>query len=167
MGLAGVEVLVVLGSISDREYGEAVCRVLKELGIGCRLTVASAHRSPDRVRKLIEEAEANDVKVFIAIAGLSAMLPGLIAAYTVKPVISLPLSRSMMGLDALLSSVQSPPGIPVACVGIDNSTNAAILAAEIVGLSRPDVKEKLIGYRVNLRRKVEEDAKILENYPGR
>lgn len=161
-----IDVLIVLGSISDKEYGEAVCRMLKELGVKYRLTVASAHRSPDRVKKLVDEAEINGVKVFIAIAGLSAMLPGLIAAYTVKPVISLPLSRGFMGLDALLSSVQSPPGIPIACVGIDNTVNAAILAAEIIGLSRSDVREKLVEYRANLKRKVEEDARIVEEVFG-
>jgi len=160
--LDDVDVLVVLGSLSDREYGEAVCRILRELGVKYLLTVASAHRHPDRVREIVEEADANGVKVFIAIAGLSAMLPGLIAAYTIKPVISLPLNRSFMGLDALLSSIQSPPGIPVACVGVDNSVNAAVLAAEIVALSRSDVRERLIQYRVNLKRRVEEDAKALE-----
>ncbi|MDW8062021.1 MAG: 5-(carboxyamino)imidazole ribonucleotide mutase [Nitrososphaerota archaeon] len=162
-----VDVLVVLGSISDREHGETICKMLKELGVKCWLTVASAHRSPDRVKKLVEEAEERGVKVFIAVAGLSAMLPGLIAAYTVKPVISLPLSRSLTGLDALLSSVQSPPGVPVACVGIDNPVNAAILATEIVGLSRSDVRERLVEYRANLKRKVEEDARVVEDLSNR
>ncbi|MEM2739644.1 MAG: 5-(carboxyamino)imidazole ribonucleotide mutase [Candidatus Bathyarchaeia archaeon] len=162
-----MDVLVVLGSISDKEYGEAICKILEELGIKYWLTVASAHRSPDRVKKLVEEAEERGVKAFIAVAGLSAMLPGLIAAYTVKPVISLPLSRSLMGLDALLSSVQSPPGVPVACVGIDNPVNSAVLAAEIVGLYRSDVRWRLVDYRVKLRRKVEEDAKVVEDRSNR
>lgn len=157
------DVVIVLGSITDKEYGVKVAEVLRRFGLEARITVASAHRSPERVRRIVEKAESDEVQVFIAVAGLSALLPSLIAAYTVKPVISLPLSRSLLGLDALLSSIQTPPGVPVACVGIDNATNAALLAAEILALSKPNVRSKLIEYRVSLKRKVEEDSATLES----
>jgi len=158
-----VDVLVVLGSTSDREYAVKLLETLKNLGVETEVEVASAHRSPERVKTIVEEAEDKGVMVFIAVAGLSALLPSLIAAYTVKPVIGLPVKRALEGLDSLLSIAQTPPGVPVACVGVDNAVNAAVLAAEVVGLSKPSVAEKLEEYRNALRRRVEESAKKLKS----
>lgn len=157
-----VDVLVVLGSISDKDYAIKLLETLKNLGVEAEVEVASAHRSPERVKAIVKEAEDKGVKVFIAVAGLSAILPSLIAAYTLKPVIGLPVNRALEGLDSLLSMVQTPPGIPVACVGIDNAVNAAVLAAEVVALSKPSVNKKLEKYRATLEHKVEESAKKLK-----
>lgn len=153
---------MVLGSISDKEYASKLLETLRDLGVEAEVEVASAHRSPERVKAIVEEAEGKGVKVFVAVAGLSAILPSLIAAYTLKPVIGLPVKRALEGLDSLLSIVQTPPGVPVACVGIDNAVNAAVLAAEVVGLSKPSVVEKLERYRNALKRRVEKSAKRLK-----
>lgn len=153
---------MVLGSISDKEYAAKLLETLRELGVETGVEVASAHRSPERVKAIVEEAEGKGVKVFIAVAGLSALLPSLIAAYTLKPVIGLPVKRALEGLDSLLSIAQTPPGVPVACVGIDNAVNAAVLAAAVVGLSKPSVAERLAKYRNALRCRVEESAKRIK-----
>jgi 5-(carboxyamino)imidazole ribonucleotide mutase len=146
---------IILGSKSDEKIGERVCEVLKKLGIKHRITVASAHRTPEKV---IELAKSEDVRIFIAVAGLSANLPGMVASHTHKPVIGVPVNVSLGGMDSLLSIVQSPPGIPVACVGIDRGENAALLAAEIISLQDERVREKLKEYREEMRKKVEKDA---------
>ncbi len=160
------DVLVIIGSMSDKEHALKVVETLDSLGIKARVEIASAHRTPDRVKALVENAEKEGVYVFIAIAGLSALLPSLIAAYTIKPVIGVPVKRSLEGLDSLLSTVQTPQGIPVACVGIDNAVNAAILAAEIVCLRKTEVTEKLLEYRNSLKRNVERSAEELRKLLG-
>jgi 5-(carboxyamino)imidazole ribonucleotide mutase len=117
---------------------------LDEAGIGYEFTVASAHRSPERAKKIITEAEANGCAVFIAGAGMAAHLPGVVASFTTRPVIGVPLaSGAMRGLDALYAIVQMPPGIPVATVAIDGARNAGILAAQIIGTSNPVIADKL------------------------
>jgi 5-(carboxyamino)imidazole ribonucleotide mutase len=126
---------VILGSESDRPVGESVVRKLAELGIPYTLSVLSAHRDPDALEDRIRKSGA---KVFIAVAGLSAHLPGFIASRTKRPVIGVPVSAKLGGLDALLSIVQMPKGVPVACVGIDNGENAALLAARILALRDRD-----------------------------
>jgi len=120
--------------------------------------VASAHRTPELVDRLVGEADA---EVFIAIAGLSAALPGVIAARTTRPVIGVPVSGTV-NLDAILSVVQMPPGIPVAGVGLDRGDNAALLAAEILALKDPKVAEALSRYRQKLREKVAADSREVE-----
>ena len=135
-----MSVQIVLGSKSDMKVAEKAIEVLKELGVRYRLAVASAHRTPELVDKLVGEADA---EVFIAIAGLSAALPGVIAARTTKPVIGVPVDVKLEGLDALLSIMQMPPGIPVATVGIDNGKNAAMLAMQILALKDEKLAEKL------------------------
>jgi len=147
-----------LGSKSDMKVAEKAIEVLKELGVKYRLKVASAHRTPDVVDKLVSEADA---EVFIAIAGLSAALPGVIAARTMKPVIGVPVSGTV-NLDAILSVVQMPPGIPVAGVGLDRGENAAILAAQILALKDERIAEALVRYREKLRDKVLKDSKEVE-----
>ncbi|WP_148883758.1 5-(carboxyamino)imidazole ribonucleotide mutase [Thermococcus aciditolerans] len=138
-----MKVLVVMGSRSDSPIAEKVTAVLDEFGVEYDVEVASAHRNP----KKVEELAKKDYDVFIAIAGLSAALPGVIAAHTVKPVIGVPVSAKLNGLDALLSIAQMPPGVPVAAVGIDNGKNAALLAVEILALGDEKLRKKLEEYR--------------------
>ncbi len=137
-------VSLIIGSTSDREIGDKAEAVLKEFGVDHDYQVYSAHRNSKALQEYIE---ASDASVYIAIAGLSAALPGFIAAHTLKPVIGVPKDAKLGGIDSLLSIAQMPPGIPVACVGIDNSRNGALLAIEILALSDEGLKEKLVEYR--------------------
>jgi len=156
-----MEVQIILGSISDKEIAKKAVEVLKEFGVEYNVTVASAHRTPERVEQIIKEAHEKGVKVFIAIAGLAAHLPGVVASKTVKPVIGVPVDSNLNGLDALLSIAQMPPGIPVACVGIGRGDNAALLACEIIGTGNGGMQEKIRKYRAKMAEKVEQDAKAL------
>jgi 5-(carboxyamino)imidazole ribonucleotide mutase len=127
---------IVMGSESDREKMDRAGVELGERGISYEVQVMSAHRSPDLVATYAKEARSRGLRVIIAGAGLSAALPGVVAAHTDLPVIGVPLAAKtgvMNGLDALLSVAQMPPGVPVACVGVDNARNAAVLAARILG----------------------------------
>jgi 5-(carboxyamino)imidazole ribonucleotide mutase len=127
---------IVMGSDSDREKMQKAATELEERGISYEIQVMSAHRSPDLVATYSKEARSRGLRVIIAGAGLSAALPGTVAAQTDLPVIGVPLAAKtgvMNGLDALLSVAQMPPGVPVACVGVDNARNAAVLAARILG----------------------------------
>ncbi len=125
-----VTVAIIIGSESDRQIAERAAKVLGDAGVDYELKVLSAHRNPGELDIYISESDA---RVFIAIAGLAAALPGVIASRTKKPVIGVPVSSKLGGLDALLSIVQMPKGVPVACVGIDNGENAAHLALRILG----------------------------------
>ena len=125
------DVAIISGSTSDSKITDKVKKVLDENGISYDAQVISAHRDPDKLDAYIKESE---VKVFIAIAGLSAALPGVIASKTKKPVIGVPVSGTLNGLDALLAIAQMPKGVPVACVGVDNGENAAHLAIRILDL---------------------------------
>ena len=139
-------VLILIGSESDRPVMEKATATLGELDIPCRLEVASAHRNPERVRQLIAEGEDQNVRVFICGAGMAAHLAGMVAAHTIRPVIGVPLAGSdLSGLDALLSTVQMPRGVPVAtvAVGSHGAVNAALLAAQILALSDPGIAENL------------------------
>jgi 5-(carboxyamino)imidazole ribonucleotide mutase len=127
---------IVMGSESDREKMQKAATELSERGISFEVQVMSAHRSPDLVASYAKDARGRGLKIIIAGAGLSAALPGVVAAHTDLPVIGVPLAAKtgvMGGLDALLSVAQMPPGVPVACVGVDNARNAAVLAARILG----------------------------------
>ncbi|MDD1766358.1 MAG: 5-(carboxyamino)imidazole ribonucleotide mutase [Candidatus Methanomethyliaceae archaeon] len=134
------KVAVVIGSRSDARAGEEVVSILKEYGVMCEYRVISAHRSPKELDAFLK---STDAEVFIAIAGLSAALPGVIASKTVRPVIGVPMNVKLEGLDAFLSMAQMPPGIPVATVGVDNSRNAALLAVEILAMKYPELRKKL------------------------
>ena len=126
---------IVMGSDSDRAVMEKAGKELEERGISFEIQVMSAHRSPDLVATYAKEARSRGLRIIIAGAGLSAALPGVVAAHTELPVIGVPLAAKtgvMNGLDALLSVAQMPPGVPVACVGVDNARNAAVLAARIL-----------------------------------
>jgi 5-(carboxyamino)imidazole ribonucleotide mutase len=124
-------ILIILGSKSDMPVAEKVTDVLNTHSTAYDLEIASAHREPEKVLKLIKK---KDYKVYICIAGLSAALPGFVASHTDRPVIGVPVSAKMGGLDALLSIAQMPKGVPVACVGIDNGQNAAHLALRILSI---------------------------------
>lgn len=125
-----MDVMIIAGSKSDAKIVEETEEVLKEKNIKYNVEYCSFHREPKRLQELVEKSDA---KVFICIAGLSAALPGAVAAYTKKPVIGVPVSAKLSGLDALLSITQMPKGVPVACVGVDNGVNAAYLALRILG----------------------------------
>ncbi|RJS79442.1 5-(carboxyamino)imidazole ribonucleotide mutase [Methanophagales archaeon] len=125
------KIAVILGSESDREVADKVVKVLDEHEISYEVKVISAHRNPDELDRYLKESE-EETEVIIAIAGLSAALPGVIASKTKKPVIGVPVSGKLLGMDALLSMVQMPPGVPVAVVGIDNGENAALFALRII-----------------------------------
>jgi len=153
-----MSVQIVLGSKSDMKVAEKAVSVLKELGIKYRLSIASAHRTPELVDRLVAEADA---EIFIAIAGLSAALPGVIAARTIKPVIGVPVSGTL-NLDAILSVVQMPPGVPVAGVGLDRGENAALLAAAMLALRDEKIRKALTGYRQKLKDQVAQDSKDVE-----
>ena len=131
---------IIIGSKSDQNIAEKVTRILDEKEVNYDLQVISAHRNPDKLDKYIKSSKN---EVFIAIAGLSAALPGVIASKTKKPVIGVPVDAKLGGLDALLSIVQMPKGIPVGCVGIDNGQNAAYLAMRILAIKYPELNDKL------------------------
>lgn len=128
------------GSESDKPIVDKVTESVKEFGVECKADVASAHRTPEKLERLVSESKAD---VFIAIAGLSAALPGVIASKTTKPVIGLPVNVKLDGLDAFLSMAQMPPGVPVATVGVDNAKNAAVLAVQILALHDKTLEAKL------------------------
>jgi len=142
------DVIIVMGSKSDEKIAEKAKVVLEEFGVDYAIEVASAHRNPEKVKKLATESGA---KVFIAIAGLSAALPGVVAAHTTRPVIGVPVNSKLDGLDALLSIAQMPPGIPVGCVGIDNAKNAALLAISILSVSDPGMEKKIQAFREKMK----------------
>ncbi len=148
-------VLVILGSKSDLEVGRKAVSTLEKFGIEADIAVASAHRSPERVRKIVE---GSDAKVFIAVAGLAAALPGAIASYTIRPVRGVPVSGKV-NLDSILSIVQMPPGIPVAAVGVDRGENAALLAAEMLALDDERLREALLAHRKEMEEQVEKDSR--------
>jgi phosphoribosylamine--glycine ligase len=156
-----IQVLILMGSDSDAPIMKGAADVLRELGVTCEMTVASAHRSPARVQRLLAEAPARGVQVFIVGAGAAAHLAGMVAGHTAKPVIGVPIDSSpLLGLDALLSTVQMPPGVPVATVAIGKAgaTNAGVLAAQILALGDPELAKRLDAYKAKLADKVEQAA---------
>jgi len=144
-----MKIQIIMGSSSDMPVAEKAKTIFKEFGVDYDIKVASAHRTPEVLKKLVEKSNAD---VFIGIAGLSAALPGTIAAHTIKPVIGVPVSGKV-NLDAILSIVQMPPGIPVGAVGLDRGENAALLAVEILAVSDKKLKKKLENYRKKMREK--------------
>ncbi|MBA2858914.1 5-(carboxyamino)imidazole ribonucleotide mutase [Methanococcus maripaludis] len=151
-------ITIIMGSKSDVKIAEKAVSILKEFEIKYEVRVASAHRTPELVEKIVKNSKS---KVFIAIAGLAAHLPGVVAAMTTKPVIAVPVESKLDGLDALLSAVQMPPGIPAACVGIDRGENAAILAAEMLSISDEKIEKKLAEFREKQKQKIfSDDAEV-------
>jgi phosphoribosylaminoimidazole carboxylase PurE protein len=157
-----MDVVILIGSESDLDVVTGAGRVLDDFGVSHRLEVTSAHRSPERTRMLIAESEKQGVKIFIAVAGKAAHLAGFVAGQTSLPVIGVPVeSAGLGGMDALLSTVQMPKGVPVATMGLGKAGahNAAILAVQILSLGDPALKEKLAGYKRDLADQVEKSSK--------
>ncbi len=150
-----LSVSIVLGSKSDQDHVKHTTKLLDQFGIAWEMRFLSAHRQPAQLHDYIREAETKGVKVFIAVAGLSAALPGVIGSISQLPVIGVPVpAGALKGIDAMLSMVQMPGGIPVATVGVgsNGSKNAAVLAAEILGIYDTDVAAKLRDYREEMSR---------------
>lgn len=155
------DVSVVLGSDSDMDIFSGLSSVLKEFGVSYEMRILSAHRTPDMLREYILNAEKGGTKIFIALAGLAAALPGVIASHTTCPVIGVPLSKDspLMGFDSLFSILQMPEGVPVATVTINGGKNAALLACEILALTDEELLKKLISYKKLLIDKVSQKDK--------
>lgn len=159
--MADIRVLILMGSDSDAPIMQAAGDILRDMQIPYEMTVASAHRSPERVMRLVREAPGRGVKVFIVGAGAAAHLAGVVAAHTQLPVIGVPIdSSALKGLDALLSTVQMPPGVPVATVAIGKpgATNAGVLAVQMLALADTALAERLTQYKAGLAEKVEAAA---------
>ena len=148
-------VSIIMGSTRDLPVMEKACQLLNDLQVPFEVNALSAHRTPDEVERFAKEALPRGIKVIIAAAGMAAALPGVIAAQTPLPVIGVPIKGMLDGLDALLSIVQMPPGIPVATVGVNAAQNAAVLAVRILALSDEALAARLHNYQTGLRTKVE------------
>lgn len=159
-----MKVAIVMGSDSDFPIIKKAINVLKQFGVDFDVRVISAHRTPNEAHEFAANAQANGIEVIIAAAGKAAHLGGVLAAYTTLPVIGLPISGSTLdGLDALLSIVQMPKGIPVATVAIDGAENAAILAVQMLSLAHVELQDKLKAFKDNMAKEViEKDKKIKE-----
>lgn len=156
-------VAVIMGSDSDFPVLKACIKTLKEFGVMVEVMVCSAHRTPDKAAEFAKNAEDNGIDVIIAAAGKAAHLPGVLAAFTVLPVIGIPIKSSTMdGLDSLFSIVQMPSGIPVATVAIDGAENAALLAVQILSTAHPELRTKMKEHKKKLASKVEEKNSELQ-----
>lgn len=148
-------VSIIMGSTSDLPVMEKACKWLDDNHIAFEVNALSAHRTPDAVEAFAKGARERGIKVIIAAAGMAAALPGVIAASTPLPVIGVPIKGMLDGLDAMLSIIQMPPGIPVATVGVNGAQNAAILAVEMMALSDQNLAQRLAVYKGNLKVKIE------------
>ena len=158
-------VSIIMGSKSDYDIMVESSKILEKFGVAHELIIASAHRSPDRTHKYVKEAEAKGAKVFIAAAGMAAHLAGVVASLTVKPVIGVPMKGGAMdGLDAMLSTVQMPAGMPVATVALGKAgaMNSAYLAMQILAIEDEELRTKLIEDRILKAKKVESDSNEVE-----
>jgi 5-(carboxyamino)imidazole ribonucleotide mutase len=157
-----------MGSTSDLPVMEAAAKFLNDMKIPFEMNALSAHRTPEKVEEFAKNAEKRGVRVIIAAAGMAAHLPGVIASMTLLPVIGVPIKSSLEGLDAMLAIIQMPPGIPVATVAINGAQNAAILAAQMLSLSDPEIRGRLEKFKESLKTKVvsanEELAKTRYDY---
>ncbi len=143
-----IDVQIIIGSKSDEPKVKSAIDLLSEFGINIDFKVASAHRTPEYVTEIVDNAINNGVKVFITGAGMANHLSGTVASKTVLPVIGIPFSGGVSdGMDALLATVQMPPGVPVATVAVDGAKNAALLALQILGIENKDIQKKLVEYR--------------------
>ena len=158
------QVAVLIGSISDKETLEPCLEVLDQLGVDYAFTVSSAHRTPDRTEEIVRSMEEQGCQVFMCAAGLAAHLAGAVASRTTRPVLGVPISASSLGgTDALLSTVQMPPGFPVGTLGLDRvgARNAAWMAAQILALQDQDIRQRLADARQRMADKVAKDAESL------
>jgi len=165
MAIESVKVGIIMGSKSDLGIMQDAADVLKELGVQFEITVVSAHRTPERMFEYARTASDRGLKVIIAGAGGAAHLPGMVASITQLPVIGVPVksSNSIDGWDSILSILQMPNGIPVATVALNAAKNAGILAAQILGTSDNELSQRLLDYKEELKRKVEESAREMED----
>ena len=154
-------VSIIMGSTSDLPVMEKACKFLNDMKIPFEVNALSAHRTPDAVEAFAKGAKGRGIRVIIAGAGMAAALPGVIAASTTLPVIGVPIKGMLDGLDAMLSIIQMPPGIPVATVGVNGAMNAAILAAEMLALSDESITAKMEEYKAGLGSKIEKANKDL------
>jgi len=160
-----IRVAIITGSDSDLPVIAAASKILAEFGISSSINVASAHRTPERVRQCVRTAEKRGAEVFIAAAGMAAALPGVVAAETTLPVIGVPMEgKSLGGMDALFSIVQMPPGIPVAAVAIGKAgaTNAALLAVQILAVGDGALRKKIAAYRKKMADSVMKKDAVLQ-----
>ena len=160
-------VSIIMGSTSDLPVMEKACKWLEDQEIPFEMNALSAHRTPDAVEQFAKGAKARGVKVIIAGAGMAAALPGVIAASTPLPVIGVPIKGMLDGLDAMLSIIQMPPGIPVATVGVNGAQNAAILAAEMIALGDEEIAKKVDAWKAGLGKKIEKanaDLAAIKDY---
>lgn len=148
-------VSIIMGSTSDMPVMEKACNFLNDMQIPFEVNALSAHRTPDAVEDFARNAKHRGVKVIIAAAGMAAALPGVIAASTTLPVIGVPIKGMLDGLDAMLSIIQMPPGIPVATVGVNGAQNAAVLAAEMMALGDEEIAKKVEQWKATLGQKIE------------
>lgn len=148
-----MKVAIIFGSKSDKDVMKGAADALKEFGIEYKAFILSAHRVPEKLMETLKQVESEGCECIIAGAGLAAHLPGVISSHTVLPVIGVPINAALNGLDSLLAIVQMPKSIPVATVGINNSYNAGMLAVQILSLKYPEIKEKLVQYRINMKEK--------------
>lgn len=148
------KVSIIMGSTSDMGVMEAAAKILDEFEVPFEINALSAHRTPDVVEKFARSAKDRGIKVIIAAAGMAAHLPGVVAAMTPLPVIGVPIKSSFDGLDALLSIVQMPPGIPVATVAVNGAMNAALLSVQIMATGDEALMEKFVAYKENLKSKI-------------
>ena len=160
-----MKVAIVMGSKSDLNVVKKAKEILEQFGVEAKMHIFSAHRTPFESAKFFEEAKSNNYSVIICAAGKAAHLAGVAAAHTTLPVIGLPIKSSTLdGLDSLLSTVQMPPGVPVATVAIDGAENAALLAIQILALKNEKLDQKLEEYKVEMAKKVlKDDASINDN----
>lgn len=159
-----MKVGILIGSDSDFPIVKPAIDQLKKFGIEYELKVASAHRTPNRVREFVINGEKNGIKAFIAAAGAAAHIAGVVASYTTLPVIGVPINATPLnGLDALLSTVQMPSGVPVATMAVNGAKNAAIFVAQIFALTDEDLAQKLKDYREELADKVREKSQRVES----
>ena len=149
------QVSIIMGSTSDLPVMEKACKLLNELQVPFEVNALSAHRTPDAVEQFAKGAKERGLRVIIAGAGMAAALPGVIAASTTLPVIGVPIKGMLDGLDAMLSIIQMPPGIPVATVGVNGAQNAAILAVQMLALGDEQLAERLQDYKAGLKAKIE------------
>ncbi len=161
--MKNAKVAIIMGSDSDFPVLEPCMKLLQKFEVETEVMVCSAHRTPERAATFARNAEKNGVDVIIAAAGKAAHLPGVLAAFTVLPVIGLPvLSSTLDGLDSLLSIVQMPSGIPVATVAINGSENAALLAVQIMGGAYPELRERMRAYKEEMAKAVEQKDRNLQ-----
>ncbi len=154
-----MKVAIFFGSKSDTDKMKGAANCLKEFNIEYEAYILSAHRVPEKLEEVLEDIQNRGAEVIIAGAGLAAHLPGVIASKTILPVVGVPLNGAIGGLDALYSIVQMPKSIPVATVGIDNSYNAGMLAVQILSIKYPELKEKMLKYRKEMKKKFIADNK--------